>query len=38
VIIKRQLKEIVKKEMLIMLRDKQTILLLFFMPLALIFS
>lgn len=33
----RQLKEIVKKEMLIMLRDKQTILLLFFMPLALIF-
>jgi len=36
-LIKRQLKEIVKKEMLIMLRDKQTILLLFFMPLALIF-
>ena len=35
--IKRQLKEIVKKEMLIMLRDKQTILLLFLMPLALIF-
>ena len=35
--IKRQLKEIVKKEMLIMLRDKQTILILFFMPLALIF-
>jgi ABC-2 type transport system permease protein len=35
--IKRQLKEIVKKETLIMLRDKQTILLLFFIPLALIF-
>ena len=35
--IKRQLFEIVKKEMLIMLRDKQTILLLFLMPLALIF-
>ncbi|MFZ3055858.1 MAG: ABC transporter permease [Smithella sp.] len=35
--IKRQLKEIVKKETLIMLRDKQTILLLFIMPLALIF-
>ncbi|MFA5321678.1 MAG: ABC transporter permease [Smithella sp.] len=33
----RQLTEFVKKEMLIMLRDKQTILLLFLMPLALIF-
>jgi len=36
-LIKRQLSEIVKKEMHIMLRDKQTILLLFLMPLALIF-
>ena len=35
--IKKQLKEIVKKETLILLRDKQTLLLLFFMPLALIF-
>lgn len=35
--IRRQLVEIVKKEMLVMLRDKQTILLLFIMPLALIF-
>ncbi|MGB5217244.1 MAG: ABC transporter permease [Smithella sp.] len=35
--IRRQLKEIVRKETLIMLRDKQTILLLFLMPLALIF-
>ena len=35
--IKRQLTEFVKKEMLIMFRDKQTILLLFLMPLALIF-
>jgi ABC-2 type transport system permease protein len=35
--IKRQLTKFVEKEMLIMLRDKQTILLLFLMPLALIF-
>ncbi len=33
----RQLKELIKKEMLILFRDKQTILLLFFMPVALIF-
>jgi ABC-2 type transport system permease protein len=32
----RQLKELIKKEMLILLRDKQTILLLFLMPVALI--
>jgi len=36
-LILRQLKELIKKEMLIMLRDRQTILLLFFMPVALIF-
>jgi ABC-2 type transport system permease protein len=34
--IKRQLTEFVKKEFLIMFRDKQTILLLFIMPVALI--
>jgi ABC-2 type transport system permease protein len=33
----RKLKELIKKEMLILLRDKQTILLLFLMPVALIF-
>lgn len=33
----RQLKELVKKEILILLRDRQTILLLFLMPVALIF-
>ena len=33
----RQLKELIKKEMLILLRDKQTVLLLFLMPVALIF-
>ena len=33
----KQLKELIKKEMLILLRDKQTILLLFLMPVALIF-
>jgi ABC-2 type transport system permease protein len=33
----RQLKELVKKEIWILLRDKQTILLLFVMPVALIF-
>jgi ABC-2 type transport system permease protein len=33
----RQLKELIKKEMLILLRDRQTILLLFIMPVALIF-
>ena len=32
----RQLKELIKKEMLILLRDKQTVLLLFLMPVALI--
>lgn len=32
-----QLKELIKKEMLILLRDKQTVLLLFLMPVALIF-
>ena len=32
----QQLKELVKKELLILLRDKQTILLLFIMPVALI--
>ena len=36
-LILRQLKELIKKEMLILLRDKQTILLLFLMPVALIF-
>jgi len=35
--IKRRLTELVKKEILILLRDKQTILLLFIMPMALIF-
>ena len=34
---KRQLKELVRKELLILLRDRQTILLLFLMPVALIF-
>ncbi len=33
----RQLKELIRKEMLILLRDRQTILLLFLMPVALIF-
>ena len=33
----RQLKELIKKEILILLRDRQTILLLFLMPVALIF-
>ena len=33
----RQLKELIRKELLILLRDKQTILLLFLMPVALIF-
>lgn len=33
----RQLKELIRKELLIMLRDRQTILLLFLMPVALIF-
>ena len=32
----KQLKELIKKEMLILLRDRQTILLLFIMPVALI--
>lgn len=32
----RQIKELIRKEMLILLRDKQTILLLFLMPVALI--
>ena len=32
----RQLKELIKKEMLLLLRDRQTILLLFLMPVALI--
>jgi ABC-2 type transport system permease protein len=32
----KQLKELIKKEMLILLRDRQTILLLFLMPVALI--
>ncbi len=36
-LILRQLKELIKKEMLILLRDRQTILLLFLMPAALIF-
>jgi ABC-2 type transport system permease protein len=36
-LILRQLKELIKKEMLILLRDRQTILLLFLMPVALIF-
>jgi ABC-2 type transport system permease protein len=36
-LILRQLKELIKKEMLILLRDRQTILLLFIMPVALIF-
>ena len=35
-LILRQLRELIKKEMLILLRDKQTILLLFIMPVALI--
>jgi ABC-2 type transport system permease protein len=35
-LILRQLKELIKKEMLILLRDRQTILLLFIMPVALI--
>ena len=35
-LILRQLKELIKKEMLILLRDRQTILLLFLMPVALI--
>ena len=34
---KRQLKELIKKEILIRVRDKQTILLLFLMPIILIF-
>ncbi len=33
----RPLKELIRKEILIMMRDRQTILLLFFMPVALIF-
>ena len=33
----RQLKELIRKELLILLRDRQTILLLFLMPVALIF-
>ncbi len=33
----RQFKEMIRKEMLILLRDRQTILLLFLMPVALIF-
>ena len=33
----RQLKELIRKEILILLRDRQTILLLFLMPVALIF-
>lgn len=33
----RQLKELFRKEMLVLLRDRQTILLLFLMPVALIF-
>jgi ABC-2 type transport system permease protein len=33
----RQLKELIRKELLVMLRDRQTILLLFIMPTALIF-
>jgi ABC-2 type transport system permease protein len=36
-LILRQLKKLVQKEMLILLRDKQTIVLLFLMPVALIF-
>ena len=36
-LILRRLKELIKKEMLILLRDKQTVLLLFLMPVALIF-
>src|SRR4030043_2185052 len=35
-LILRQLKKLIKKEMLILLRDRQTILLLFLMPVALI--
>jgi ABC-2 type transport system permease protein len=35
-LILRQLKELIKKEILILLRDRQTILLLFLMPVALI--
>jgi ABC-2 type transport system permease protein len=37
VTIRRQLKELFRKEMLVLLRDRQTILLLFLMPVALIF-
>jgi len=33
----RQLKELIRKELLVLLRDRQTILLLFLMPVALIF-
>jgi ABC-2 type transport system permease protein len=33
----RQLRELIRKEILVLLRDKQTILLLFLMPVALIF-
>lgn len=33
----RQLKELFRKEMLVLFRDRQTILLLFLMPVALIF-
>jgi len=36
-LILRQLKELIKKEILILLRDRQTVLLLFLMPVALIF-
>jgi ABC-2 type transport system permease protein len=36
-LILRQLKEVIRKELLILLRDRQTVLLLFLMPVALIF-